>query len=152
MLSSAWFFQCFSYLHYCLLSNLPQPCYWGIGTPLCPLGSPEQTSGLAKKAGRFQGHFQNVSIYCTSLHSCIPSPSLIFSLSIITIIWARPHCAGAAQTQNDKDSPYLIDFTVENLLCWALNRTYVLQGMQVSISSLGVGEASHQTQDGLSRK
>lgn len=79
-------------------------------------------------------------------------PSLIFFQSIIILIQTRPYYAGIAQTQKDKDSPYLIDFMVEDLLCQALNQTCILQGMQGSISSLGVGEASHQTWDGLSSK
>ncbi|KAF4789649.1 hypothetical protein TURU_149036 [Turdus rufiventris] len=63
---------------------------------------------------------------------------------------ARPCYAGVAQTQKDKDSPYLIDFMVEDVLCQAPNQAYMLQGMQDSISSLGVGEVSHQMWDGFS--
>lgn len=125
-------FQCFTHLHYCLLSNLPQPCYGGIGAPPCPLGSPEQTSGLAKKGRRFQGHFQNISIAqaCTPLF-LHPVSQADFLCLIIIITGTRPRCAGVEQTQNGKDSPYLIDFMVDDLLCWALNRTYMLQGMEV---------------------
>lgn len=64
--------------------------------------------------------------------SCISSTSLILSLSIFPVAVIRPHCAGVAQTQNDKESPYLTSLLVEDLLFWAINRAYLLQGMQVS--------------------
>lgn len=69
--------------------------------------------------------------------SCISSPSLILSLSIFLVAAIRLHCAGVAQTQNDKESPYLTSLMVEDLLFWAINRVYLLQGMQVSNLLIG---------------
>lgn len=122
--------------------------------PPHPLGPPEQTSGLAKNGG---GIFQAISrMYVlykpAKSYPCMLSPSLIFFPSISILIQTRPYYAGVAQIQKDKDSPYLIDFMVEDLLCQALNQACILQGMQGSISSLGAGEASHQMWDGLSSK
>lgn len=154
MLSAAWLFQRFPYCH-CLLSSLPQPSYWGIGTIL-PTPWDLQSrhlvllrmgEGDSRGISRIYGLYKSAHPY-----PCISSPSLIFFQSINVLIQTRSYYKGVAQTQKEKDSPYLVDFMVEDLLCQALNQAYMLQGMQVSISSLGVGEASHRTWEGLASK
>lgn len=156
MLSSSWLLQCFPYLRYCLLSNLPQPCYTDTEMPLlapCDLQSRHLVSPRMEEDSRGISRMYLLYNRVIALPNFyMPSPSLIFTLIFIMIVGTRPHCTWVAQRQNDKDSPYLIDFVVKDLLCWALNQTYMLQGMQVSISLLGAGETSHQTWDGLSSK
>lgn len=123
MLSAAWLFQWFSYWHYCLLSSLPQLSYWGIGTIL-PTPWDLQSRHLVLLRMR-EGDSRGISrIYVlykpAHPYPCISSPSLIFFQSIIILIQTRSYYAEVAQTQKNKDGPYLIDFMVEDLHCQAL--------------------------------
>lgn len=70
-------------------------------------------------------------------YPCVSSPGLTFFQSIIILIQTRSYYAAIAQIQKDKDSPYLIEFMVEDLLCQALNQAYILQGIQGSILFIG---------------